>query len=155
LPRFAEMVARRDWKRLHRTLTSILLWSAAAGMVVSIVLIAGSTQIIRIALERGAFTATDTRIVAKIQMCSLLQLPFLPGVAILMRVLSALRANRVFFPFSCLALVLNVGLNYLLMGRAGVAGIALASSLVQIFLFAALTSLVYWLGPRHFLKEAA
>jgi Na+-driven multidrug efflux pump len=91
--------------------------------------------------------------VASVQAYSLLQLPFIVGITILMRVLSALKANRMLLPFSGAAIVLNTGLNCTLMNRYGVAGIALATSLAQALLFVALATLVFRRGPRAFLKD--
>ena len=48
---------------------------------------------------------------------------------------------------------MSTGLNYALMTRYGVAGIALATSLVQALLFVALATLVFRRGPRGFLKD--
>ena len=87
------------------------------------------------------------------QACSLLQMPSVVGITILMRVLSVLQANRVLLPLSAGALAVNAGLNYVLMNRYGVAGIALAASLAQTLLFIAMASLIF--GPRAWtLKEA-
>ena len=90
---------------------------------------------------------------ASVQACSLLQLPFIVGITILMRVLSALEANRELLPFSFVALVISTGLTYAFMTRYGVAGIALAASSMQALLFVALATLVFRRGPGGFLKE--
>ena len=152
LPRFSHMVAARDWGRLKQSLWRILLGSLVAAGAIAVLLITLSTPIVRLTLQRGAFTAADTRAVASVQACSLLQLPFIVGIAILMRVLSALKANRALLPFSSAVLVLSTGLNYALMTRYGVAGIALASSFVQALFFVALATLVFRHGPKGFLK---
>ena len=153
LPRFSYMVVARDWERLRQTLWRIFSGSMVVAGAAAALLIVFSIPIVRLTLQRGAFTAADTRLVASVQASSLLQLPFIVGMTILMRVLSALQANRVLLPFSSAALVVSTGLNYALLTRYGVAGIALAASLVQILLFAALAILVFRRGPRSFLKD--
>jgi putative peptidoglycan lipid II flippase len=153
LPPFSRMVAARDWERLKRSLWRILSGSVAVAGLAAALLIVFSIPIVRFTLQRGAFTAVDTGVVASVQAYSLLQLPFIVGITILMRVLSALKANRAVLPFSSGALVVSAGLNYVLMTRYGVAGIALAASLVQVLLFAALATLVFRRGPRGFLRD--
>jgi putative peptidoglycan lipid II flippase len=153
LPQFSMMVAARDWERLKQSLWRILTVSVLAAGVCAALLIAFSIPIVRLTLQRGAFTAADTGVVASVQSYSLLQLPFIVGITILMRILSALKANRTLLPFSGAAIVLSTALNYVLMTRYGVAGIALATSLAQALLFVALATLVFRRGPRAFLKD--
>jgi putative peptidoglycan lipid II flippase len=153
LPQFSLMVAARDWERLKQSLWRILAGSVLAAGVCAALLIGFSIPIVRLTLQRGAFTAANTRVVAAVQSYSLLQLPFIVGITILMRILSALKANRTLLPFSAAAVVLSTALNYAMMTRYGVAGIALATSLAQALLFVALATLVFRRGPRAFLKD--
>ena len=153
LPGFSYMVAARDWERLKKSLWRILSGSVLLAGGTAALLIVFSSPIVRLTLQRGAFTAADAQIVASVQAYSLLQLPFIVGITILMRILSALKANRTLLPFSSAAIVVNTGLNYALMTRYGVAGIALATSLAQALLFVALATLVFRRGPRGFLTD--
>ena len=153
LPGFSHMVAARDWERLKQSLWRILSGSVLVACVGAALLIVFSIPIVRLTLQRGAFTAADTRVVASVQAYSLLQLPFIVGITILMRILSALKANRTLLPFSSAAIVVNTGLNYALMTHYGVAGIALGTSLAQALLFMALATLVFRRGPRSFLTD--
>jgi putative peptidoglycan lipid II flippase len=153
LPGFSSMVAARDWERMRRSLWRILSGSMAVAGVASVLLIVFSTPIVRLTMQRGAFTSADTAAVASVQIYSLLQMPFILGTTILMRVLSALKANRVMLPFSGAALMVSTGLNYVWMARLGVAGIALAASSVQALVFTALAILVFRRGPRSFLRD--
>jgi putative peptidoglycan lipid II flippase len=153
LPGFSHMVAARDWEHLKQSLWRILSVSVVVAASTAAVLIVFSIPIVRLTLQRGAFTAADTEVVASVQAYSLLQLPFIVGITILMRILSALKANRTLLPFSIAAIVLNTGLNYVLMTRYGVAGIAMATSVAQALLFVALATLVFRRGPRSFLKD--
>jgi murein biosynthesis integral membrane protein MurJ len=153
LPQFSYMVAARDWGRLKQSLWRILSGSMVVAGVAAALLIVLSIPIVRLTLQRGAFTAQDTLAVASVQAYSLLQLPFIVGITILMRVLSALRANRALLPVSSAALVVNTVVNYALMTRFGVAGIALAASSIQALVFATLAILVFRKGPHTFLRD--
>jgi putative peptidoglycan lipid II flippase len=153
LPQFSHMVAARDWERLKQSLWRILAGSVLVAGVGAALLIQFSIPIVRLTMQRGAFTAADTQVVASVQAYSLIQLPFIVGITILMRVLSALKANRALLPFSSAAVVISTGLNFTLMTRYGVAGIALAGSLAQALLFLALATLVFRRGPRGFLTD--
>ena len=153
LPGFSLMVVARDWEQLRQSLWRILSVSVVVAASAATLLIVFSIPIVRLTLQRGAFTAADTQVVASVQAYSLLQLPFIVGITILMRILSALKANRMLLPFSSAAIVLNTGLNYALMTRYGVAGIALATSLAQALLFVALATLVFRRSPRSFLRD--
>ena len=153
LPRFSHMVAARDWERLKQSLWRILSGSVLVAGVAAALLMVFSIPIVRLTLQRGAFTAADTRVVASVQAYSLLQLPSIVGITILMRILSALKANRAMLPFWSAGIVITTALNYALMTRYGVAGIALATSLAQALLFVALATLVFRRGPDGFLKD--
>ncbi len=153
LPRFSHLVAKNEWGALKHSLRRLLLGSAAASAAAAGVFILFSAPIVRLTLQHGAFTSTDTGAVAAVQVWSLLQMPFVVGISIFMRVFSVLKANRVLLPLSGAALVVNLALNYILMHRYGVAGIALASSVAQALLFAAMAFLVFGPGGVRLVKE--
>jgi putative peptidoglycan lipid II flippase len=153
LPRFSRVAAELDWNALKHSLRRLLYGSLAVSAAAAAVFALFSAPIVRLTLQHGAFTAADTGTVATVQAWSLLQMPSVVGISILMRVFSVLLANRVLLPLSAGALAVNLALNYVLMNRYGVAGIALAASLAQTLLFAAMVSLIF--GPRAWvLKEA-
>lgn len=150
VPSLSRMAADRDWEKFKPTLRRLLAGSIAVSIAAAAVFILVSGPVVRIALQRGAFTAADTHAVAAVQACSLLQLPFVVGIAILMRVFSILQANRVLLPLSAAALAANLTLNYALMNRYGVPGIALAGSVAQAMLFAAML----WAALRLFRQRS-
>ncbi len=152
LPRFSEMVADGEWAALRRSVARVLAWATLLSGAAAAVFILSSELVVRWTLQRGAFTAADTSAVAQVQAWSLIQMPFVVGIAILMRVLSALQMNRVLLPLSAGALVANVGLSYWLMNRTGVAGISLGGSLAQVAMFAAMAGIVF--GRRGYLEES-
>jgi putative peptidoglycan lipid II flippase len=154
LPRFSHLLAENEWGALKRSLRGLLIGSAVASAAVAGVFILCSAPIVRLTLQHGAFTAVDTDTVAAVQAWSLLQMPSLVGISICMRVFSVLKANRVLLPLSGAALVVNLVLNYFLMHRYGVAGVALASSIAQALLFAAMALLVFGPSGVRLVKEA-
>ena len=113
-----------------------------------------SAPIVRLTLQHGAFTSADTGAVAAVQTWSLLQMPFVVGISILMRVFSIMKANRVLLPLCIASLIVSVALNYALMGRYGVAGISMAASIAQALLFAAMTWLVFGSREKLILQES-
>jgi putative peptidoglycan lipid II flippase len=82
--------------------------------------------------ERGAFTAQDTRQVAQAQAYYLLQIPFFMLGILGVRLISAAAKNIVLMKIAAVGLPLNIALNYMLMQRMGVAGIALSTTFVYV-----------------------
>jgi putative peptidoglycan lipid II flippase len=143
LPRFSEMAAAREWDTLRRFVARALIWATVLSGALAVLFIASSELVVRWTLERGAFTAADTIAVASVQAWSLVQMPFVVGIAILMRVLATLAMNRVLLPLSVGALAVNLALSYWLMSKLGVAGLALGGAMAQAAMFAAMTWIVF------------
>jgi putative peptidoglycan lipid II flippase len=130
LPHFSRMVARTDWSALRhsvRTWTRIII---AVTVPASLLLIAGSTAIVRSVFEWGAFTARDTVNVSLVQAMYLLQLPFYTLGILFVRALTSLQKNHVLLWGNMISFPLNLVLNLVLMRSLGAAGIALSTSLV-------------------------
>jgi putative peptidoglycan lipid II flippase len=153
LPRLSQLVAERGWEGLKHSLRRLLWGSAAASAAAAVLFIVFSAPIVRLTLQHGAFTAANTGAVARVQAWSLLQMPFVAGISIFMRVFSVLKANRVLLPLSGAALVVNLTLNYVFMHRYGVAGIALAASMAQALLFMAMAWLMFGPSGLRLVKE--
>jgi putative peptidoglycan lipid II flippase len=153
LPRLSHLVAEQDWGGLKHSLRRLLWGSAAASAAAAGLFMVFSAPIVRLTLQRGAFTAADTNTVAAVQAWSLLQMPFIVGISIFMRVFSVLKANRVLLPLSGATLVVNLTLNYVFMHRYGVAGISLAASVAQALLFTAMAWLVFGSSRLRLVKE--
>lgn len=130
LPPFSRMVAAGDWPGLRHTMRTYVRVLLIATVPVVLLLIALSKPIVTLFFQRGAFTADDTGLVAVTQAMLLLQVPFVVVGTLLVRLISALRANRILMWGSLLNLVVNIGLTYVLMQRMGVIGVALATSLM-------------------------
>jgi putative peptidoglycan lipid II flippase len=131
LPTFSRLVADQDWHTLIRTLVQFggAVFTVAAVISAGIVLL--STPLTEILFERGNFSAADTGRVASVQTYYALQLPFFLLSLVLVRMLSALEMNRTVLGITAFNTVFNIVLNYFLMQRMGVAGIALSTTLVH------------------------
>jgi len=97
--------------------------------------------------HRGAFGEADTKAVAVVQACSLLQLPVATAFAIVTRLVASLRANQLLLPCAVFSLVANDVLDYVLMRRYGVAGVALATTVAWTLTLALLSYVLFrWVG---------
>jgi len=130
LPHFSEMAARSDWKALRHTLRTCVRYVFLLTVPVALALMLLSEPLARLIFERGAFTADDTRVVARVQSFLALQIPFYALVILGARLLNALGRNVVLLRIGLASTIANVAGNALLMRRLGVAGIALSTSLV-------------------------
>ncbi len=135
MPYFSKMVADDDWQNIRNSLKhySILIFAGSVPLVGLIVLF--SEPIVHALLQRGSFNANDARIVADIQSCFAIQIPFYIGCMLVVRLISAMRTNQVLIVGSAYNLIINIVGNYILMQWLGVAGIALSTSIVYIFSF--------------------
>lgn len=132
LPHLSSLVARQDWNALRSLLRRVSMLILGITIPATAAMIAGSAPIAAALYDRGAFTAADTRLVAQVQSAYLLQLPVhLLGI-LYVRLISALRANRLLTISAAMCLVVNVALNVVFMRWIGVAGIALSTAVVYL-----------------------
>lgn len=131
LPHFSEMAARREWTGVRQTLFTYSWHVMAVAAPVTVCLVWFSEPLVRLLYERGAFSPSDTPLVSRVQAFYLMQLPFAMLSTLVVRIVSSLRANQLLVWSSLAALAANVLLNWVLMRRLGVAGIALSSVLVS------------------------
>ncbi len=130
LPYFSEMVVGQQWDQVRHTLFTYARLIAAITIPLTAVLVVFSEPIVDLLFKRGAFTEEHTHQVAWVQSLALLQIPpFALGI-LAVRLLSSLKVNHVLMWSSAISLVLIIVLNYLFMKPLGVAGIALATSLM-------------------------
>lgn len=135
LPYFSRMVAAADWSGVRNTFRAYCKLIAAIAVPITVALMLLSGPIVRHLFEHGAFTPADTRVVAWTQVLFLVQVPFYTLGILAVRLISALQANQVLIWGSAISLVLNAVLDYALMQRMGVAGIALSTSLIYVASF--------------------
>ena len=132
LPHFSLMVARREWLAIRHTVWAYGRLMAVVTIPLTLIGIWLSPTVIHLLFERGAFSSTDTRTVAAVQSLYLLQVPFVMIGMLFVRLASSLRRNEIFVLGAAITLPLNIGMNAWFMRSFGVAGIALATSVVYL-----------------------
>jgi putative peptidoglycan lipid II flippase len=130
LPHFSRLVAIGDWVRLRSTVATYSRMFFMVTIPVTAILIYFSEPVVAILYERGAFTETDTRMVASVQAIYLLQVPVYVVGMLFVRLASALNANHLMMWGNVLNLSLCIVLTYVFIQWWGVIGIALATSTI-------------------------
>ncbi len=95
-------------------------------------LIAFSEPIVRLFFQRGEFDVAATHVVASVQRYSLLQIPSAMVMALVLRLISSMKANHLLLTAALLFGVLNLTLDLALSRWMGVSGIALSSAITQL-----------------------
>jgi len=104
---------------------------------------------VRLLLERGAFTEADTKIVADVQAFGALQIPFYLGGILIVRLLSAFKANSIIMWIAFINMIVNIVTDYLLMRTYGVIGISFSTSIVYFLSFSMLLASVLVIFARN------
>jgi len=134
LPYFSSMVADADWTGLRHSLKVYTRLIIAVSVPLTLLVCAFSQQLVGLAFQRGAFSHADTVAVGHVQALFVLQVPFFALTVLYVRLIAALQSNYISVWGVTLGVVLNFVLDYALMQILGVAGIALATSLVYLVL---------------------
>jgi putative peptidoglycan lipid II flippase len=131
-PYFSSLAARRDWAALRHTLKRYLWLNLCVTVPITLLLFFFSEPLVRLLFQRGSFTAEDTQTVARVQAFYALQLPFYIAGILGVRLMSALLMNNIIFRIAAFNLFADIILNAILFRYLGVAGIALATSIVYV-----------------------
>lgn len=131
LPVFSELAAGRDWPGLRRRVITYSAAALAVSVPVTAVLFMLSPTIVRIFYQHGAFQASTTEIVANIQRCALVQIPFAILLALATKLLIAISANALLARVAIAGFVINLICDFAFAHWIGIAGIALATAVVQ------------------------
>jgi putative peptidoglycan lipid II flippase len=151
VPHFSAMIAHSDWKRCRDTLRTWARLTALASVPIAGLLIVSARPLVRITLQHGAFGPNDTKVVTSVLAMYAIQVPFFVVSRVFYRFIVAMRRTDLVLYCGVLNLVLDIGLNFILMRYMGVAGIALATSLWSI---STLMFLWYW-SRRLLTRECA
>ena len=135
LPYFTRMISERDWKNIRSILKSYLSLIFIVGIPTVILIYLLSDSIVKIIFQRGSFTAEDTAVVSTVQAYFACQIPFYIGGIVMVRLISALRANHILMWGAAINLVVNIGCNILFIHYLGLKGIALSTSFVYLISF--------------------
>ncbi|MEM9543631.1 MAG: lipid II flippase MurJ [Cyanobacteria bacterium P01_E01_bin.42] len=142
MPYFSQMIAYNDWKQVKTILNRYLKTIFIAGLLGAVLIITMSEPLIQFLFQRGSFTAESTHLVAKIQSCYALQLPFYLASIIMSRLVSSLLANQILAIGTIVNVAVNVVLNFIFIQKIGIAGVALSTSFVYVISFCFL--FFYW-----------
>ena len=129
---FSELAERTAWRELMAMMRQAGLVVLSVSLPLALILAVASTPIVRLAFERGAFTAADTAVVANVQAVYLLQLPAHFLAVLYARVIAAMRVTRYLTIGAAISVLVNLAGNLALMGPLGVTGLALSTTLVHV-----------------------
>ena len=130
LPYFSNFAAD-DFRNALLKLRKVLKYNLIICIIIAAVLFLSSEFLVALIYERKAFTAKDTQIVFRVQEMYILMIPFYVSGLIMNRFLTAINKNNFLVVTSTVSLLLNIILNYILIEKMGVLGLALATSLVS------------------------
>ncbi len=128
LPYLSRLAAAENWLALRYVVRRSILIIAMLAIPATALMIWHSETLVRLYLQRGVFSAKLASEVARVQRFSLLQIPVGLTLALLMRFMAAVGANRLLLRVAFATLVVNVFADAVLMQRLGAAGIAAADS---------------------------
>jgi putative peptidoglycan lipid II flippase len=131
-PYFAKMAAQDDWNQINHTLATYRRAVLFSTIPLAIIMLVFSRPLTSLVLERGAFDATSTTQVAWVQAMYALQIPFYTLGILYVRLASSLRMNHLLTISTVISILVNAGMNYVLMQYLDVAGIALSTSIVYL-----------------------
>ncbi|MDM9381272.1 lipid II flippase MurJ [Chlorogloeopsis sp. ULAP01] len=135
IPYSSKMIACKDWQGVQHTLKHYLQLIFVVTVPLTGILIVFSEPIVQILFQRGSFTAEDTHLVAQIQSCFALQIPFYIGNILVVKFITSMQLNHILMWAAGFDLIINITLNYLFMQWIGIKGIALSTSCVYLFTF--------------------
>ena len=137
LPPFARLAAAGDWAGLDALMRRCATVTVLLALLLCAAISWFSLPLTRLMFQYGAFTHEDTRAVAAVQSCYILQIPFYLGWIVLSRALGALGRNRLLLLLSIGAAGMNGVLNLVLRQSHGAPGIAAATAITHLLLFSA------------------
>src|SRR5215207_9042325 len=148
LPYFSAMLARNDWLAARQMLSRYLKLIFLLAVPATLLLILFSEPLVRLLLQRGAFTAADAKIVADVQAVGALQIPFYLGEILSIRLISAMRANQILIWGSAINLIINILADYFLIKILGIVGISFSTSIVHIISFTYMVIMLLYVFRR-------
>jgi putative peptidoglycan lipid II flippase len=135
MPYFSKMVADKEWKNIRNTAKFYFGIIFSIGIPAALLIYWLSSPIVALIFQRGSFTAQDTTIVSSVQAFFAFQIPFYVAGMVIVRLISALRANHILMWGAVINLAVNIGLNIVFIHFMGLKGIALSTSFVYFIAF--------------------
>jgi len=132
LPHFSVLSSDGNINELRHTLGFYILVMLIVTVPITLATFHWSDDIVRIVYQRGVFTEDDTQMVSSVQRMAVLQVPFylmgITGAGFL----SSTFQNQLLMKINLFTTAAKIGLNFLLMPRLGLPGLALATSCMYI-----------------------
>jgi putative peptidoglycan lipid II flippase len=135
MPYFSKMVADKEWINIRSTVKFYFGIIFSLGIPAALLIYGLSDPIVATIFQRGSFTAEDTTIVSSVQAFFAFQIPFYVAGMVIVRLISALRANHILMWGAVINLFVNVILNIVFIHFIGLNGIALSTSCVYLVSF--------------------
>ncbi len=127
LPIFSRLAAPENWPDLKLRIRQGLLLSAFTMLPLGALMIALSVPIVRVVYERGAFSRSDSGLVASLLVANGIGMFAYLGRDVLVRVFYALGDGQTPFRISMINIFLNALLDYFLIKPFGAPGLVLAT----------------------------
>lgn len=148
LPQLSHLASARNWTGLRKTCRRMVGGSLLITVPTTVVLVLASRPLVDAMYHGGAFTSADAATVSHVQALYVLHLPVYVIGLVFVRLINSLKRNGLLFAIAVPAVVANIVANVVLGHLLGVAGIALATSVVYSF-----TSVVAYFIATHLLTR--
>ena len=151
LPYFVGFIVKRDIVSANRELSLLVSIATLLGILVSLTVYYVTPPLIQFIFSEGKVDMEDMATVIRVIHMGILQIPFFACQLILIKYATAAHDNRSILIASVIATVTNIILNYVLMQRMGVSGIAAATTLSMFCSAAMLLWMVHRQGNMSWL----
>lgn len=145
LPHFSSYFAKNRAVDVKRELSFFLFLSTVIPIPLTVAIYLLTGPMVGLIFGGGLFTVSDIGTVTRIMEYGIIQLPFFCTNMLLVKFANAKRKNALIMITSLSGLIVNIALNFVFIGKMGVAGIALATSLSVVFA----TALFIVVGHRY------
>ena len=138
LPHFSRQITfdiKKAYSELFKILKIVFLGTSA----ITILAFIFSFDIISFLFERGEFTTEDTHVVGKVQRIIFIYVPFYLSTLILVKFLTSINKNKFMAWTSLVNLILNITLNFILVKKFDLYGLAMSTTIVYI-----VSSIIYF-----------
>ena len=133
LPYFSSYFADNNVVSVRRELSFFLFLAVVIPIPLTVIMYLLTSSLISLIFRGGVFTVHDLGTVTRIMEYGIIQIPFFCTNMLFVKFANARRKNKLIMISSLSGLIMNVVLSLIFIGRMGVAGIALASSLSVMF----------------------
>jgi len=159
LPYFLKIIVANNIVAARNELSLLLTIAVALGMLVSIVMYYVSVPLTEFLIIGGKINTSDSEGILAVIRMGVLQIPFFSVQLVLIKYATAINDNKSILVSSMIGVVMNIALNYILMGIMGVSGIALSTSLSVLVTSSILLLLIHkeggvgWIDIMFLLKR--